>query len=186
MTAGQQISIAIYESHEVTKPKYIYKFRVRTRKVKGEYKISYILYIQDTGSDKHFLVISLRNFYPIIEYLSTDERYVRGKDYFIVKNKRYTKMGNVDLVDVIFQNPECARRVTVFILSILGVENRPSWISKMTYVVRKLSPEAVDFWLNTAYDRFVTAKSGLIKRFYILRVAKAMRTLYGGYHEFLS
>ncbi len=178
MTIAADQLIAAYENQKQAKPKYIYKFRVKTRKVKGEYKISYILHIQDTRSNKCFLVMSLRNWYPIIDYLSSDDRYIRDKDYVIVKDRRYTKAGKVDLIEVIFHNLECARRVTVFILSILGVENRPGWISKMIYVVRKLSPEAIDFWLNTDYDRFIVAKNGLSRRFHLLRVAKAIRTLY--------
>ena len=178
MAIATDQQIVTYENQGQIKPKYVYKFRVKTRKVKGGYKVSYILYIQDTRSNKCFLVMSLRNWYPIIDYLSSDDRYIRDRDYVIVKDRRYTKAGKVDLIEVIFHNPECARRVTVFILSILGVENRPSWINKMMHVVRKLSPEAIDFWLNTAYDRFVVAKNGLSRRFRLLRVAKAMRTLY--------
>ena len=178
MAIATDQQIAVYEYQKQTKPKYIYKFRVKTRRVKGEYKISYTLHIQDARSNKCFLIMSLRNWYPIIDYLSSDDRYIRDRDYVIVKDRRYTKAGKVDLIEVIFHNPECARRVTVFILSILGVENRPSWVNKMMHVVRKLSPEAIDFWLNTAYDRFVVAKNGLSRRFRLLRVAKAMRTLY--------
>lgn len=172
------MNTATYENQKQDKPKYVYKFNVRTYKVKGRYKISYKLRIQDTLSNECYLAMSLRNWYPIIDYLSSDDRYIRDKDYIIVKDRRYTKAGKVDLIEVIFHNPECARRVTVFVLSILGVENRPGWISKMMHVVRKLSPEAINFWLDTAHDRFVVAKNGLSRRFRLLRVAKAMRTLY--------
>lgn len=168
----------MYESIELLEPKFIYKFKVKTRKVKGDYRISYLLHIQNALSGKSLLIMSLRNWYPIVDYLSFDERYIRDKDYRIIKVKRHTKAGKVDLIEVIFNNPECARRVTVFIISILGVENKPYWINKMMQVVRKLGPEAIDFWLNTAFDRFATARNGLSQRFRILNIAKAMRVLY--------
>ena len=168
----------MYKSQVQLEPKFTYKFKVKTRKVKGDYRISYHLHIQNVLSSNSLLIISLRNWYPIVDYLSFDERYIRDRDYHIVKDKRYTKAGKVDLIEVIFNNPECARRVTVFILSILGVENKPYWVNKMMQAVRKLSPEAIDFWLNTAFDRFTTAKNDLSQRFRILNIAKAMRVLY--------
>jgi len=170
--------VTMYEDLGQRKPVYVYRFKIRTRRVKGEHKVSYLLHVQDARSNKSLLVMSLRNWYPIVDYLSSDDRYVRDKDYLIVKDRRYTKAGKVDIIEVVFHNPECARRVTVFALSILGVEDKPGWINKMMYVVRKLGPEAIDFWLNTAYDRFATARNGLSQRLRLLRVAKAMRTLY--------
>ena len=169
---------SIYEGQRQTKPKYVFKFNTKIRKVKGEYKVSYVLNIFDKNSDRSILVMTLRNWYPVIDYLISDERYIRERDYIVVKKEKITKAGKVDLIEVNFPNPECARRVTVFVLSILGVENKSSWVNKMMHVVRKLSPEAIDFWLQTAYDRFIVSKNGLTKRFRLLRVAKAMRTLY--------
>jgi len=176
MITDQQIIVR--KKQKEAEAKYVFKFRVKTRKVKGGYRASYILHIKDARSGECLLIMSLKSYYPIVDYLSSDDRYIRDRDYVIVKDRRRTKAGELDLIEVLFHNTDCARRVTVFVLSILGVENKPSWISKMMHVVRKLSPEAIDFWLNTAYDRFVVAKSGLSRRFCLLRVAKAMRTLY--------
>jgi len=178
MTTIIDQQVATYGDWGLRKPVYIYRFKIRTRRVKGGYKVSYLLHIQDARSNKSLLVMSLRNWYPIVDYLSSDDRYVRDRDYLIVRDRRYTKAGKVDIIEIAFHNPECARRVTVFMLSILGVEDKPSWINKMIHVMRKLSPEAIDFWLNTAYDRFATARNGLSQRLRLLRVAKAMRTLY--------
>jgi len=177
----KDLQIVTYESREHDRPIYIYKFRVRTRRVNKRHKIKYTLYVVDTRSNETFLAVSLRDWYPIIDYLTSDDRYLRGRDYDIVKDRRRTREGAIDLIEIWFYNTECAWRVTAFVLSILGVENKPHWVRRMRYVVRLLSPEAIDFWILTAHDRFVVFKNGLVRRFSLLRLSKAMRTLYEKY-----
>lgn len=161
-----------------TRVKYAYTISVRIRRVKGKTRISYRFSLMDIVSKKPILQFTTKDWYPLIEYLSMDERYIQGRDYEITKKERNTKTGKLNIAEVRFYNPECARRATVFMLSIIGVENNTLWISKMTRVVKKLGLSAVDFWFNTAIDRYILSKTGFERRISILRVGKAIRVLY--------
>jgi|GEM_PF-4165562 len=149
---------------------------VRTRK-KGDRKtISYMILIKNNLEDQ--VIFGIKTWYPIIEYLATDGRYIRGRDYDVMKEQKTTKAGDIAVAKLFFYNSECARRVTVFTLSILGVETKPYWVYRMMKAVRKLSLDAIDFWFVSALDRYVAYKDGRTRRRKLLRLGKALRLLY--------
>jgi hypothetical protein len=154
----------------------ILTMNVRTGKRGDARTVSYIISIKSNLGEQ--ITFSIRTWYPIIEYLATDGRYIRGRDYDVVKEQKSTKAGIIDTAKFFFYNSECARRVTVFALSILGVETKSYWVYKMMRAVRKLSLDAIDFWFVSALDRYVTYKNGRIRRRKLLRLGKALRLLY--------
>ena len=155
---------------------FILTMNVRTRKRGDKRTVSYIVSIKNNLGEQ--IAFSIRTWYPIIEYLATDGRYIRGRDYDVMKEQKTTKAGDIDIAKLFFYNSECARRVTVFALSILGVETKPYWVYRMMKAVRKLSLDAIDFWFVSALDRYVAYKDGRIRRKKLLRLGKALRLLY--------
>lgn len=157
-------------------PKANLVMNIRTRKRKDTRTITYIISIKSNLEEQ--LTFSMKTWYPIIEYLATDGRYIRGRDYDIIKEQRNTKAGIIDVAKFSFYNSECARRVTIFTLSVLGVETKSYWIYRMMRAIRKLSLDAIEFWFASAIDRYVAYKDGHIRRRKLLRLGKALRLLY--------
>ena len=154
----------------------------RTRKRGNKRTLSFVLFIRNNLGEQ--ISFSIRTWHPIIEYLATDGRYIRGRDYDVMKEQRYTKAGLIDVARFPFYNSECARRITVFSLSILGVETNLYWVYRMMKAIRKLSLDAIDFWFSTALDRYIVYKDGRIRRRKLLRLGKALRLLYAENGDF--
>ena len=166
------------------KPIVIFKIKPIIRRTRNIYKLSFSLCIHEAPFlDKNTMVLKVKNWRPILEYLLLDERYLRGRDYEIVKHDIPTSIGKVITPSVLFLTSECARRVMVFVFSILGVEDRSFWVEKMMRIVRRLSVESVDFWVNIAWDRYILARDNMSKRFNLLQISKAIRILHGGKNE---
>jgi len=155
-----------------------YEVGVRNRKSRGKLKLGFRFTLIDRLSDKPVLRFATQTWYPVVDYLTTDERYVQKRDYEIVKKELTTRSERVSMADLLFYNPECARRATVFLLAILGVEKNSYWISKMIRIVKKLGLNAIDFWFNTAIDRFLISKTDFERRISLIRLGKAIRVLY--------
>lgn len=144
------------------------KYLLRIKR-KGE-RYRFILY--DRLADTPVLEFTLGDWKPLVDYLSSDPKYIRGRDYELIAE-------DGEPVEVAFMNPDCGHRVMVYFLSILGVEYDRGWLEKMRYAVAGMPIDAVWFWFGTAYDWFTSYRDGLGRWRVLMRIAKAIRTLYG-------
>ena len=144
------------------------KYLLEIRRWRGRYRFV----LHDHLAPRLVLEFTLSDWWPVVDYLSTDPKYARGEDYEIV---------SVDgkPAKIIFHNTHCAERTIVYLLSILGVDNNKEWVDDMKHAIIGLPIDAVWFWFGTAYDWFVTRKDGFDRWQALMRIARAIRMLYG-------
>lgn len=149
----------------VVKNKSKYWLEIRRR---GE---RYRFVLHDILAPTSVLEFTLRDWKPLVGYLSSDTKYVRGRDYELVIEEGRP-------VRVVFMNPDCGHRTVVYLLSILGVEDRESRVEEMKYAVMGMSIDAVWFWFDVAYDWF-NLRKGKERWRSIMKIARSLRIMYG-------
>jgi len=175
-------------SNEAKTIYYVFKFKVKNRKRNGKRKIYFHLEVYEGVSEKPEKLVfatGVPDWYPVIDYLQFDERYAQGRDYSYRMEKRRTKIGEVEVPQIVFYNSESARRTMVYMLSIIGTNKNSKWISLMKNVVRNIDPEDVEFWVRAIQNRYTMASKigdkrlrGIAKRSLLMRTAKAIRLFY--------
>jgi len=166
---------------------YVFKFDVKTKKRNGRRKPHYKIIVYEGAKEKQEKIIfafGVPEWYVVIDYLQHDERYARGKDYEYVIEKRRTKAGTVEVPRILFYNPECARRVLVYVLSLVGARKIDKWKDLMKKAVRIMHPVEVNKWFATATMRYSATleiknprRRASARRSLIMRAAKAIRIL---------
>jgi len=146
------------------------KYRLRISKRRGRWRFQ----LYDRLAPHPILEFTLGDWWPAVDYLAFDPKYARGEDYEVVS------VGGRP-AEITFPNPDCGERTAVFLLSILGVDGDAGWVETMRRVAAGMPAEAVWFWFGTACDWYALPGTGpLEKRAVLMRIARAIRTLYVG------